>query len=71
MRVLRTPDGSLDDSVPAERQLTFGDLLTRRTDGSVLVFLAHNALDVDKVAQGLGLSVYDAIAQFHAAETAA
>jgi CubicO group peptidase (beta-lactamase class C family) len=39
------------------------------TDGSVLVFLAHNALDFDKAAQGFGLGVYSAIAQFHAAET--
>jgi CubicO group peptidase (beta-lactamase class C family) len=39
------------------------------TDGSVLVFLAHNALDFDKAAQGVGLGVYLAIAQFHAAET--
>lgn len=39
------------------------------TDGSVLVFLAHNALDFDKAAQGVGLGVYSAIAAFHAAET--
>lgn len=40
------------------------------TDGSVLVFLAHNALDFDKAARGVGLGVYSAIAQFHAAEYA-
>jgi CubicO group peptidase (beta-lactamase class C family) len=40
------------------------------TDGSVLVFLAHNALDFDKAARGLGLGVYAAIAEFYAAEAA-
>jgi CubicO group peptidase (beta-lactamase class C family) len=37
-------------------------------DGSVLIFLAHNALDFDKAALGIGLGVYGAIVQFHAAE---
>jgi len=41
------------------------------TDGSVLVFLAHNALDFDKLARGLGLGVYAAIAEFHAASRGA
>ncbi|MDB5438165.1 MAG: hypothetical protein JWM33_592 [Caulobacteraceae bacterium] len=41
------------------------------TDGSVLVFLAHNALDFEKAARGVGLGVYSAIAQFHAAEAPA
>ena len=36
------------------------------TDGSVLVFLAHNALDFDQLAQGVGLGVYVAIEAFHA-----
>jgi CubicO group peptidase (beta-lactamase class C family) len=36
------------------------------TDGSVLVFLAHNALDFDKAARGVGLGVYSAITRFHA-----
>lgn len=40
------------------------------TDGSVLVFLAHNALDFDKLARGLGLGVYAAVAEFHAAAAA-
>ncbi len=31
MRVLRTPDGPLDDTVPAERSITFEDLLTHRS----------------------------------------
>jgi CubicO group peptidase (beta-lactamase class C family) len=39
------------------------------TDGSVLVFLAHNALDFDKAARGVGLGVYAAISRFHAAQT--
>ena len=30
MRVLRDPDGPLDDTVPADRQITFEDLLTHR-----------------------------------------
>lgn len=38
------------------------------TDGSVLVFLANNALDFDKAARGIGLGVYAAIAGFHASE---
>jgi hypothetical protein len=41
------------------------------TDASVLEVLAHNALDFDKAAQGLGLAVYGAIAQLHASEAAA
>ena len=39
------------------------------TDGSALVFLAHNALDFDKLARGLGLGPFAAIGEFHAAET--
>jgi CubicO group peptidase (beta-lactamase class C family) len=41
------------------------------TDGSVMVFLAHNALDPEKLERGIGLGVYDAISQFHALETRA
>lgn len=41
------------------------------TNGSTLVFLAHNALDFDKMANGVGLGVYGAITRFHAAETRA
>ena len=37
------------------------------TDGSVMVFLAHNALDLDAPTGGLG--VYDAIGRFHALAT--
>lgn len=35
-------------------------------DGSVLVFLAQNALDFDQAALGRGLGVYEAIEWFHA-----
>jgi CubicO group peptidase (beta-lactamase class C family) len=38
------------------------------TDGSVLVFLAQNALDFDRVGRGFGLGVFAAIETFHAAE---
>jgi CubicO group peptidase (beta-lactamase class C family) len=36
------------------------------TDGSVMIFLAQNALDFDKAAMGVGLGVYSAITAFHA-----
>ncbi len=36
------------------------------TDGSVMIFLAQNALDFDKAAMGVGLGVYGAITAFHA-----
>jgi hypothetical protein len=39
------------------------------TDGSVMVFLSHNALEPEKLARGIGLGVYDAISQFHGSET--
>ncbi|RAK56324.1 hypothetical protein DJ017_11735 [Phenylobacterium soli] len=35
------------------------------TDGSVMVFLAHNALDPAQLAMGYGLGVYSAITEFH------
>jgi hypothetical protein len=31
----------------------------------VLIFLAHNLVELDQFAKGLGLGVYDAITQFH------
>jgi CubicO group peptidase (beta-lactamase class C family) len=40
------------------------------TDGSVMVFLAHNRFEPDQLAQGIGLSVYGAITQFHALASA-
>ncbi len=39
------------------------------TDGSVLVFLAQNGLDLEQASRGIGLGVYMAIAQFHALST--
>lgn len=36
------------------------------TDGSVMIFLAQNALDLEQASQGIGLGVYMAISQFHA-----
>lgn len=39
------------------------------TDGSVMIFLAQNALDFELMAEGVGLAVYDAISQFHALAT--
>jgi CubicO group peptidase (beta-lactamase class C family) len=35
-------------------------------DQSVMVFLAHNALDLALLEKGIGLGVYSAISQFHA-----
>ena len=37
------------------------------TNGSVLVFLAHSALDLDTLARGFGLGVFAAASEFHAA----
>ena len=41
------------------------------TDGSVMIFLAHNVMELELVAQGIGLSVYGAIMQFHALASSA
>jgi CubicO group peptidase (beta-lactamase class C family) len=38
------------------------------TDGSALVFLAHNAIDFDRLARGLGLGAYAAAGEFHASQ---
>jgi CubicO group peptidase (beta-lactamase class C family) len=35
-------------------------------DGSVLIFLAHNIVELDQLAEGVGLGVYSAITQFQA-----
>lgn len=40
------------------------------TDGSVMVFLAHNAVEPTQMAKGIGLGVYSAILDFHALMTA-
>lgn len=39
------------------------------TDGSVMIFLAHNVLELDLAAMGIGFAVYGAIGQFHALGT--
>ncbi len=36
------------------------------TNGSVMVFLCHNMVERHQFARGIGMSVYEAIAQFHA-----
>ena len=36
------------------------------TDGSVMVFLAHNSFELEQLAMGVGLGVYAAITDFHA-----
>ena len=35
------------------------------TDGSVLVFLSHNMVELSQMAQGIGLAAWSAIADFH------
>jgi len=39
-------------------------------DGSVLIFLAHNMLELHQMARGIGLGAWSAIADFHALATA-
>ncbi len=51
MQVLRAPDGPLDDSVPAERPLTFEDLLTHRAGLTYAAFRSGP----------LGKAYYDAL----------
>lgn len=36
------------------------------TDGSVMIFLAHNAVEPEQLAKGVGLGVFAAITDFHA-----
>ncbi len=40
------------------------------TDGSVLIFLAHNMVDLHQMARGVGLGVWMAITSFHELATA-
>ena len=40
------------------------------TDGSVLIFLAHNMAELSQMANGFGLGVWTAIARFHSVATA-
>ena len=35
-------------------------------DGSVLIFLSHNMVELPQLAQGIGLATWSAIASFHA-----
>ena len=39
-------------------------------DDSVLIFLAHNMVELDQLANGIGLGVYEGIIQFHALASA-
>jgi CubicO group peptidase (beta-lactamase class C family) len=39
-------------------------------DGSVMIFLAHNIVELDQFAKGIGLGVYGAITRFHALASA-
>lgn len=55
MRVLRTPDGSLDDSVPAERPITFLDLLTHRSGITIGGF--HSGPVAGAYAEALGMDI--------------
>lgn len=36
------------------------------TDGSVMIFLAHNIFDLEQLSQGIGIGIYGAITEFHA-----
>jgi CubicO group peptidase (beta-lactamase class C family) len=40
------------------------------TDGSVMIFLAHNNFELEQLSKGIGLGVYTAITDFHALATA-
>jgi CubicO group peptidase (beta-lactamase class C family) len=40
------------------------------TNDSAMIFLAHNLLDLDQLAQGYGLGVYSALTEFHSLATA-
>ena len=39
------------------------------TDGSVLIFLTHNMVELPQMMRGIGLDVWDAIVEFHALAT--
>ena len=39
-------------------------------DGSVLIFLTHNMLELPQMMRGIGLGVWEAITEFHAVATA-
>lgn len=52
MRVLRSPDGPLDETEPAERQVTFEDLLTHRSGLTYGAFHAGPIADAYREALG-------------------
>ena len=39
-------------------------------DGSVLIFLTHNMLELQQMTRGIGLGVWEAIVEFHGLATA-
>jgi hypothetical protein len=39
-------------------------------DNSVLIFLAHNIVELEQLAQGIGFGVYDAITKFQSLASA-
>jgi len=39
-------------------------------DGSVLIFLTHNMLELQQMMRGIGLGVWEAIVEFHGLATA-
>ena len=39
------------------------------TDGSVLIFMSHNMVELHQMAEGIGLGVWGAIEAFHTAAT--
>ena len=40
------------------------------TDGSILIFMSHNMVELHQMAKGIGLAVWSAIEEFHALATA-
>jgi CubicO group peptidase (beta-lactamase class C family) len=60
MRVLRSPDGPLDETDPAERQITFEDLLTHRSGLTYGPF--HNGPIAKAYANALGGDIDSAVA---------
>ena len=55
MSVLRDPDGPLEDTVPAEREVTFLDLLTHR--GGFTYGAFHTGPFAQAYAQALGMDI--------------
>jgi CubicO group peptidase (beta-lactamase class C family) len=40
------------------------------TDGSIMIFMSHNMVELHQMANGIGLAVWGAIGEFHALATA-